>query len=159
MALYDDLLILAKDLVNRNPAAPVEADLRRAVSTAYYALFHLLIHESTTRIIAIAAMRPRVVRAFEHRDMRRVCEEYSRPMDPAGNPILQEIQNISAAFTTLQQARHASDYDTAFTLVYANAKASVELAETSFVDWSIIHADPSADRFLTDLLFRSIRKR
>ena len=45
MPLHDDLLKLAKELVDRNPAAPVEADLRRGVSTAYYALFHLLVHD------------------------------------------------------------------------------------------------------------------
>ena len=39
MALHDELLNLALELVNRHPATPVEGDLRRAVSTAYYALF------------------------------------------------------------------------------------------------------------------------
>src|SRR5207248_2610577 len=105
MALHDDLLRLARDLVDRNPGAPVEADLRRAVSTAYYALFHLLIHESTTRIVAIPSMRPRVVRAFDHRDMKKVCNDHSAPVDPSGQPNLPEIQNISDAFVTLQEAR------------------------------------------------------
>ncbi len=39
MALHDELLNLAKELVHRNPAAPVQGDLRRGVSTAYYAVF------------------------------------------------------------------------------------------------------------------------
>src|SRR5258708_7143359 len=38
MPLPQDLLKLARELVDRNPAAPVEADLRRSVSTAYYHL-------------------------------------------------------------------------------------------------------------------------
>lgn len=67
MPLHQDLLSLARDLVDRNPGAPVEADLRRGVSTAYYALFHLLIHEGTSRLVTVAALRPRVARAFDHR--------------------------------------------------------------------------------------------
>jgi hypothetical protein len=39
MALPDELLALAKELVDRNPGAAVGGDLRRGVSTAYYALF------------------------------------------------------------------------------------------------------------------------
>jgi len=33
------LLALAKELVDRNPGAPITADLRRGVSSAYYAVF------------------------------------------------------------------------------------------------------------------------
>ena len=47
MAFHDDLLELAQDLANLHPEDPHQASLRRAVSTAYYALFHLLISEAT----------------------------------------------------------------------------------------------------------------
>ncbi len=45
MAYHDELLQLAADLVGKNGAT--QADLRRGVSTAYYALFHLLVSETT----------------------------------------------------------------------------------------------------------------
>lgn len=45
MAYHDDLLTQAGELLHKNE--PNQADLRRAVSTAYYALFHLLISETT----------------------------------------------------------------------------------------------------------------
>jgi hypothetical protein len=137
----------------------VEADLRRAVSTAYYALFHLLIHESTARVVAIAGMRSRVARAFDHRDMRKVCQDYSSTADPSGQANPQEIQNIASAFVTLQQARHEADYNTAVVITYAEANTSVQLSELAFADWNGIVANPSVDVFLTDLLFQSIRKR
>ncbi len=159
MPLHDDLLRLARHIVDRNPTAPAEADLRRAVSTAYYALFHLLVHESAARIVAIAALRPRVVRAFEHRDMRKVCEDYSQAVHPGGQPVPQKIQDIAATFITLQQARFEADYNTAKTLTYAEANSSVQLAENSFADWVAVQANPDIDGFLTDLLFQSIRKR
>ena len=45
MAYPDELLELARELANLHPGHPHQASLRRAVSTAYYALFHLLISE------------------------------------------------------------------------------------------------------------------
>ena len=43
MAFADDLLKQAFLLLNKEPRTPTQASLRRSVSTAYYALFHLLI--------------------------------------------------------------------------------------------------------------------
>jgi hypothetical protein len=77
MALHDDLLTLARNLVDRNPGAQIDAELRWAVSTANYTLFHLLVHESTTRLVAIEALRPRVARSFDYGIMKRVCAEYA----------------------------------------------------------------------------------
>src|ERR1700694_494605 len=102
MPLHQDLLNLAKELVNRNPAAPVEADLRRGVSTAYYALFHLLVHEATNRLVAVADLRGRVARSFDHRVMRQVCQDYAA-LTPnaagqlviAGEVVPPGIQNIA----------------------------------------------------------------
>jgi hypothetical protein len=47
MAYHNDLLEQAIDLIHYKPSDPNQAALRRAVSTAYYALFHLLISETT----------------------------------------------------------------------------------------------------------------
>jgi len=46
MAFADDLLEQAYHLARRERKNPTQASLRRAVSTAYYALFHLLIDEA-----------------------------------------------------------------------------------------------------------------
>src|SRR5437016_3942444 len=112
MALHDELLSLAKELVNRNAGAPIAADLRRGISTAYYAVFHLLIHEATTRLISVATLRGRVGRAFDHHVMRRVCQTYADlTPDPTGQLLLDgqiippETKNIATEFVALQQAR------------------------------------------------------
>jgi len=47
MALADDLLEQAHHLAKREPKRPRQASLRRAVSTAYYSLVHLLISSVT----------------------------------------------------------------------------------------------------------------
>jgi hypothetical protein len=47
MAFAKDLLQQAFLLLNKESKNPKQASLRLAVSTAYYALFHLLIHEAS----------------------------------------------------------------------------------------------------------------
>ncbi len=50
--LHDDLLALALKTfeLDSGPGRPKQANLRRAVSTAYYALFHLLVHDATASL-------------------------------------------------------------------------------------------------------------
>src|SRR2546422_11077721 len=50
--LHDDLLALARRTLERDAGRgrPRQASLRRTISTAYYALFHLLVHEATSRM-------------------------------------------------------------------------------------------------------------
>ena len=53
MALSNDLLEQALHLATRESKRPRQASLRRAISSAYYGLFHLLIGEAT-RVLAPA---------------------------------------------------------------------------------------------------------
>jgi hypothetical protein len=175
MALHDDLLDLARRLVppvhlppapGPPPPAIVEADLRRGVSTAYYALFHLLIHEAMVRIVADPTLRSRVGRSFDHGKMKQVCQEYSGATASAGvltvRPgvlIAPQLQDIGTAFVNLQQARHEADYDTGTPLGHADADLKVMTAENAFLDWAACQAHPSSGVFLTDLFLKSVMKR
>ena len=47
MSLHADLLEQAEQLAQLDPRRPKQANLRRAVSSAYYALFHLLTWEAS----------------------------------------------------------------------------------------------------------------
>jgi hypothetical protein len=69
MAFHDDLLGQALQLVHENPANPKQASLRRSVSTAYYAVFHLLIAESTANW-SRHALQSALGRAFDHSPMK-----------------------------------------------------------------------------------------
>lgn len=166
MPFHQDLLSLARELVDRNPAAPVEADLRRGTSTAYYALFHLLVHEATNRLITVVAVRPRVSRAFDHKTMKLVCQDYVKLVpNPAGQFVLAgqvvppKIRDIADDFVALQQSRHLADYNTEAAITQAQADTDVMRAESAFLDWAAVQADPAADVFLTELLCRGIPKR
>jgi hypothetical protein len=166
MPLHQDLLSLARELVARNPGAAMEADLRRGVSTTYYALFHLLVHEATTRLVSVGSLRPRVARAFDHRMMKAVCQDYAKltpgatgQLTLAGQLVPQGIKDIAVEFVALQQARHQADYDTAATLTQGQADTDVMRAESAFLNWAAVQADPASDTFLAELLCRGIPKR
>jgi hypothetical protein len=166
MPLHSELLNLAVELVTRNPGAPVVGDLRRGVSTAYYALFHLLVDEATSRLVAVPSLRGRVGRAFDHRIMRQVCQDYAS-LTPdaaghltfAGQIVPQGVQDIATAFVSLQQARHQADYDTSATITPAQAQIDVTWAQLAFTEWGVVQADPAADAFLAELLCRGIPRR
>ena len=167
MSLHQDLLSLAKELVDRNPAAPVEADLRRGVSTAYFALFHLLVHEAITRLVTPIRLRPRVARSFDHRIMRVVCQDYAKLAPNAtgqlvavtGELIPQGIKDIASEFVALQLARFQADYDTGTIITQAQAQTDVQRAESAFAYWTTVLADPATDTFLAELLCRGIPRR
>jgi hypothetical protein len=166
MPLHSELLNLAVELVSRNPGAPAGGDLRRGVSTAYYALFHLLVHEATSRLVAVASLRARVGRSFDHRIMRQVCQDYADLLQDsaghlvfAGQIVPQGIQDIASAFVALQQARHRADYDTSAIITPAQAQADVTWAQLAFTEWGAVQADSAADTFLAELLCRGIPRR
>jgi hypothetical protein len=72
MAIAEELLELAQaTLANQHSG---EAALRRASSTAYYAMFHLLIGEATANWAAFQ-WRPLLGRVFEHGKMKSACEK------------------------------------------------------------------------------------
>ncbi len=148
------------------PPTPAEANLRRGVSTAYYALFHLLVGEAMTRIVADPTLRSRVARSFQHDRMKHVCQEYSdAKLDSTGQLTIKsgavipvQLQDIGTAFVSLQDARHQADYDTGTTLTHAEADTQVTIAEAAFLDWDTVQANPAAAVFLTEVFLRSVTK-
>ena len=49
------LILQARMLAGSDPRRPKQATLRRAISTAYYGIFHFLIEESTQLLLGTAA--------------------------------------------------------------------------------------------------------
>jgi hypothetical protein len=121
VALQHDLLRQARSLAYHEPKKPKQASLRRAVSTAYYCLFHLLTAEAAVRLISGAnrnALRGVVRRAFEHNLMKEACIEIRKPNGGRlatgldGIAVPARLRNVAQAFVQLQSARHEADYDT-----------------------------------------------
>lgn len=111
-----ELIALARALVNgviTGGAAPVsQTELRRAVSCAYYAMFHTLaLSNANTLIGASPADQQRwswqqTYRAADHRPTRN---KFSRASLGGRFPI--PIRNFGETFADAQQARHSADYN------------------------------------------------
>ena len=99
-----DLIATARGLAESEPS---QADLRRAVSTAYYAVFHCL--AGTAADVLIIRSRSdvwhQVYRNLEHGSARTVCRDKK-----VMKLFSQEIQDFADTFLTLQEARHQADY-------------------------------------------------
>jgi hypothetical protein len=79
--LSTDLLKQAKDLAKQDPNRPKDASIRRAISTAYYALFHFLLDEATEMLVgatqADKRLRHLLSRCFGHGRMDKPAQRSS----------------------------------------------------------------------------------
>lgn len=163
MSLHKDLLDQAGHLVKREPKRPKQASLRRAVSTAYYAVFHLLIDAASRFVVRgsnRAELRYAVTRAFDHGEMKSAANSFKGGTLPstlqaaAGGPIPPELRRLCETFIELQQARHEADYDLTREFARREAQDLVTRAERAFRDWNAVSGTPSGDAFLVALLLR-----
>ena len=141
---------------------PNQANLRRAVSTAYYALFHLLIRATVLKW-SDPIHQPRIGRMFEHERMKRVSGATIKSLggeidlgDAQSIEIVQrtELTKVAQAFIILQQARHDADYNLERLLDPADAVAQVDRANSAFVSWEIVGDSEVARDYLFSLLFK-----
>ena len=136
------LLEQARHLATRERNRPRQASLRRAVSTAYYALFHPLIHEATLNWKR-AEHRAPLARFFEHGKMKnaseRQCSVSSRylnanppPLQGAELDCMIKLGRVAHAFVEAQQLRHAADYDNSKTWARIEVVDLIDRVDTAF---------------------------
>ena len=162
MTLARDLLAQAKLLAEKQPRRPKQASLRRAVSAAYYALFHLLVDEASRRLVGgtnRTALRNCVARAFNHATMKTVAKQFaeggvSPKLIPGLNraALQQELVRVAGAFVDLQQHRHEADYDMRRRFTRIETLSITDDAERAFLDWRVVRGSAPADTFLVGLL-------
>ena len=142
----EDLLEQARHLANRERRRPKQASLRRAVSTAYYALFHLLISEAT-RNWKHGGQRAVLARLFDHGKMKAASlHEAQTESRPA------QLRQVAKAFVDLQKNRHDADYDNARVWTRSDTLDQVASAEAAFATWRAIRDRPEAQSYLLSLL-------
>ena len=102
-----DLMEAARALAESGHAPPTQARLRRAVSTAYYAMFHCLAASAADLFIGTERNPAwhRTYRALEHGRARSACQQ-GRVM----REFPTEIRDFAKAFVVLQKARQQADY-------------------------------------------------
>lgn len=125
-----------------------EALLRRAVSTAYYALFHLLIEDACANWVN-TDQRPRLARQFDHKRMKE-ASAFAAKRSPVGS----DLFVVGNTFVNLQEKRHDADYD--LTVAFSVVDVSVDLnsADLAFQSWERIRQQVPAQGYLFSLLFK-----
>ena len=166
--LHNDLIEQADHLARREPKRPRQASLRRAVSAAYYAMFHTLVTDATALLVPgrPSGLRLQARRAFSHRDMRSACEAFVTQAAPAARdrrnpqqlltlPLEPEIREIAETFVKLQDARHDADYNLAQQFDRMRVLAVIQRAKQAIASWKRVQTQPNAQVFLTALVLQN----
>lgn len=107
--IHDDLLELADYLAHREPGRPKQVSLRRAIATAYYAVFHALAFLCADTLVgwskAWQSVTP-IYRSLDHATAKRLFDR-----DRDGAIFGDQVAAIGRIFNLLQEARHTADYD------------------------------------------------
>lgn len=165
MAFPNDLLEQALHLANREPKRPKQASLRRAVSTAYYALFHLLTSETAKNWKRVDE-RPSVARMFDHGPMSRACTQkrnelntYFRMRPAAGHEleVRKHLHLITNTFVDMHEHRQRADYDEGKKWARTEVLEKIQFVGAAFESWRAIRDEPEAQNFLATLLLRGRR--
>lgn len=156
MAYHDDLLAQAFQLVHTVPST--QATLRRAVSSAYYAVFHLLIAEATANWSNVK-LRPALGRAYDHGIMKtasnRLLNPQHFPFTGEDPQVVADLRFIATAFAELQENRHFADYNLTIDLNPKNAAEQVKSAEKIFNTWPTIRSHQITQEYLVSLVVKN----
>ncbi|WP_419948026.1 hypothetical protein [Candidatus Palauibacter sp.] len=124
-----ELIETARELAGGTPHRPRQADLRCAVSAAYYALFHCMMRTCADSFIGTAGAQrshaawQQVYRALDHGSCKNRCKE----VDRFGFP--QPILDFANVFIEMQEKRHRADYHPSPSLIRNEVMADIEDCE------------------------------
>jgi uncharacterized protein (UPF0332 family) len=165
LALPEDLLAQARHLATKESKKPKQASLRRAVSTAYYALYHLLVAAGASALAPRnpTGLRGRVQRAFSHGALKDVCLQFAQPRSLSklilalvSQPLEPELVTVGDAFVELQEARHSADYDALIPFDRNDVLQKISIAEQAFTSWKAVRNKLNATVFLAALLLNRL---
>jgi hypothetical protein len=142
-----------------------QVNLRRAISAAYYGLFHALLTAAADLVVGTTRRTTSqyglVYRSVDHRAIRELCEEIARPTlkpkyaahaPPGGGAA--DLQAFATALIELQQKRLEADYNPLIHIARSDAKIAVRSARAALKRWESISAE-QRNAFLALLLFKA----
>jgi uncharacterized protein (UPF0332 family) len=152
MSLAGDLLSQAASLATQERGKPKQASLRRAVSTAYYALFHFMTDAACKHLLgAGSAQRPireLAARAFVHGKMQSLCKEFTKPIPTSELlkpfwqmyqiPACVDMAELASIFCSLQRERHEADYNVGRRITREDAKVACLSAKEAMARWTLV---------------------
>lgn len=157
--MHAELLAQAKELIALDPGKPRQVSLRRAVSAAYYALFHRVIAFSVQNVVGAAGLATPIglemSRWFSHGRMKTVSTWFSRrgSIPPKVASLLgyasgasivpEDLDSVARTLTQLQEERHRADYDLGYRLSRTQANRLVSQVELAFQQLDSVATDPA----------------
>jgi uncharacterized protein (UPF0332 family) len=119
------LLDVARRLAKANPKRPAQPYLKRAVSTAYYAMFEALSQECARSFVGKKNCKAwyQVCRSLEHTFAKSQCKRATQKSFPSG------VQAFAYSFARLQEDRHIADYDHSSFFTRAEVLLKIQEAE------------------------------
>ncbi len=167
--MYKDLLKQARTLaIIDTRGKPKQANLRRAVSALYYALFHFLVDGACRGILGTQhtqqGFRYSLARAFVHATMKDACRSFlggtlpesvkkPLPKNASGVYVVDKpIRNIATTFVELQRRRHLADYDLSESFKRTEVLTLIEQVEAHLADFEKLPASDDRQFFLVCLL-------
>jgi uncharacterized protein (UPF0332 family) len=135
---------------------PSEEQLRRAVSTAYYALFHAVLRAGANRFVGEEnENRPGyglIYRGFNHTRMKAVCAALdvarlspSLQRQLGITVVSQHMREFASDFVALQEARNRADYDPRAEFFHSDTVSVVAQAELALRRFERAAADERID--------------
>jgi len=172
MSLPQNLLALCETMLpgETQRGRPDAATLKRCISTAYYAVFSLLVHAASSMLAGNSAdrkeLRGYVARAFGHNEMAEACRGFSSGNLNTGlksclrSSISTDLMDIAATFRSLQQSRHDADYNILQKPKKTDARQAIQDAKRVFQSWDQVKGTDEARIFLLALLVdEQVKKR
>lgn len=166
MAYPDELLAFAQEMANLYPDEAHQPSLRRAVSTAYYALFHLLISEAIANCTD-PQFRATLARVFDHGPMKQASDKKvseinglfdPRPPEEPERTIKFHLHNVAETFSQAQHNRNEADYNLTRDWQPMQVSLLIEGVADAFKSWSIIREESAARDYLISMLPSRERK-
>jgi len=121
MAFVDDLVEQAECLLEQEKAGrPRQASLRRAVSAAYYSVFHETIDQAVRSILlgeqTSSKLRSRLERTITHGAVKQAATWITTKNTPlvfkdilSSSPPGQDLKTLCSSLIVLQNQRHRAD--------------------------------------------------
>ena len=140
--------------------APTQCDLRRAMSTAYYAIFHFTA-TSCAKLLAggqnksMQRAEAQVFRSLDHKDIQSAC---ALAMKPEMN-FPQPIRDYARVCSNSYKSRLIADYDSEPSFVFSEEQVLNRLGEVEDAIKRFSSADADDRRAFAVLLAVKMRKR
>jgi len=158
VSLPVELLTVARELAVLDPTRPRQACLKRAVSTAYYALFDLLGEEFARLFVRTdEGLLARMVRTVNHKPLRDVSTVFAnakitlpKSLQPTNGQfdVPPDLQTVAQTVRDLQEERELADYDRARKYSRDEVLLLVDQVASAFQAWGRIRQTDAARLYL-----------